>query len=179
MPALVAYPNATSSHLRPWARGAINTHPVRPGKGSERDCGRCHHGHAPLITLTTLAPTAMSEKHPSGSASGQTARPPKVPGSGLQRLPTLAEVLMRKTRPPLDLFCFYVRNDLGGPGDVRRRLMSSGRTPPADLPPAGECRGHARLLAGCAAAREPVQGVLQGAPPLRRTPSARRRHSGH
>ncbi len=28
--------------------------------------------------------------------------------SGLNRLPTLAGVLMRKTRPPLDLFCFYV-----------------------------------------------------------------------
>jgi hypothetical protein len=26
----------------------------------------------------------------------------------LNRLPTLHEVLDRKTRPPLDLFCFYV-----------------------------------------------------------------------
>lgn len=27
----------------------------------------------------------------------------------LSRLPTLQEVLDRRTRPPLDLFCFYVR----------------------------------------------------------------------
>jgi hypothetical protein len=27
----------------------------------------------------------------------------------LNRLPTLQEVLDRRTRPPLDLFCFYVR----------------------------------------------------------------------
>ena len=33
---------------------------------------------------------------------------PSAPNGVRERLPTLDEVLLRKTRPPVDLFCFYV-----------------------------------------------------------------------
>lgn len=53
---------------------------------------------------------------PSGSAQAaahEATTKNKPAGSSrylkLRRLPTLQEVLDRRTRPPLDLFCFYVR----------------------------------------------------------------------
>lgn len=45
----------------------------------------------------------------------------------LNRLPTLQEVLDRRTRPPLDLFCFYVSDVMGG-GDGEGWLMGRART---------------------------------------------------
>lgn len=60
--------------------------------------------------------TTFNEKDPRAgdlNAPAQQARPDRARPSSrylkLKRLPTLQEVLDRRTRPPLDLFCFYVR----------------------------------------------------------------------
>lgn len=63
----------------------------------------------------------------------------------LNRLPTLQEVLDRRTRPPLDLFCFYV----GVPLWVGNETYASARV---DLLTTRICRGCSGFLARCSAA---------------------------
>jgi hypothetical protein len=71
----------------------------------------------------------MDEKH--AGAGEPTPREEKRQSATrylrLNRLPTLQEVLDRRTRPPLDLFCFYVSGCARGEGaESGEREMMTG-----------------------------------------------------
>lgn len=52
------------------------------------------------------------EKAPAPGATDERRQSMSTRYLKLTRLPTLQEVLDRRTRPPLDLFCFYVRHGI-------------------------------------------------------------------
>jgi len=75
----------------------------------------------------------------------------------LTRLPTLQETLDRRTRPPLDLFCFYVCPI----SSIMMSFRLGVNALMADLSTKGISGGCTGFLARCPAAWEHVQGVFQ------------------
>lgn len=63
----------------------------------------------PCQTEQLQRPPHYARVHTSPSSPSSAMPLPSSQNGVRERLPTLDEVLLRKTRPPVDLFCFYVR----------------------------------------------------------------------